>query len=287
MNKEFVITRYQLNKVMKNAPQAGCLRFVFVSDLHNIQFGANNNRLMAAIRAEQPDAVLVGGDTMVAKPGVSMEPALAWIRCVAQEYPVYYANGNHEQRMRLFPEQYGKMYEVLADTLSCAGVRHLVNESVQVIFRGIPVTIHGFEADRSYYHRYATKKMHPDALENVLGRSDPGAYNILLAHNPAYKDAYLAWGADLTLSGHCHGGVMRFGSHYGLISPNMRPFCGYCHGMFCGDRGEKMIVSSGLGEHTIPIRIHNPRELVVLEVVIGNQTQEKDLRKESGRWEFR
>mgnify|MGYP000027173269 FL=1 len=28
-----------------------------------------------------------------------------------------------------------------------------------------------------------------------------------------------------------------------------------------------MIVSAGLGEHTIPIRIHNPRELILVDLV--------------------
>ena len=27
-----------------------------------------------------------------------------------------------------------------------------------------------------------------------------------------------------------------------------------------------MIVSAGMGEHTVPVRIHNPRELVVVEI---------------------
>ena len=27
-----------------------------------------------------------------------------------------------------------------------------------------------------------------------------------------------------------------------------------------------MIVSAGLGEHTIPVRIHNPRELIIAEL---------------------
>ena len=37
----------------------------------------------------------------------------------------------------------------------------------------------------------------------------------------------------------------------------------YCYGLF--KKGEqKLITGSGLGEHTIPIRIANPRELVVI-----------------------
>ena len=34
-------------------------------------------------------------------------------------------------------------------------------------------------------------------------------YSILMAHNPAYMDAYKKWGADLILSGHLHGGLVR------------------------------------------------------------------------------
>ena len=61
---------------------------------------------------------------------------------------------------------------------------------------------------------------------------------------------------------------MRFGNHLGLVSPNMKLFYRYSHGKFDDDKGRCMIVSSGLGEHTIPVRINNPRELVVLEVDI-------------------
>ena len=82
---------------------------------------------------------------------------------------------------------------------------------------------------------------------------------------PKYGKTYFEWGADLILSGHYHGGVVRLSEHYGLSSPQylfLPPFC-------CGDfhKGDQhMIVSAGLGEHTIPLRIHNPRELLVIDI---------------------
>ena len=30
-----------------------------------------------------------------------------------------------------------------------------------------------------------------------------------------------------------------------------------------------MIVSAGAGEHTVPVRIHNPREITLLEIAFG------------------
>lgn len=266
MDKKFVTTTYQLKKCLSNGPQTGSLRFVFVSDLHNMELGAHNKNLLQAIRSQEPDAVLIGGDTMVAKPGVPMDAALEFIKNAAAEFPVYYANGNHECRLRIYPEVYGDMYERFLEVVEKAGVYHLVNESAYLSIRGIPVVIHGFEADREYYHRFEDKVMEVSEVEQNLGTPEAGYYHILLAHNPAYKDAYFRWGADLTLSGHCHGGVVRLGEHCGLISPNMKLFYGFCHGKFKDSSGRCMIVSAGLGEHTVPVRIHNPRELVILEI---------------------
>ena len=73
---------------------------------------------------------------------------------------------------------------------------------------------------------------------------------MLLAHNPKYGDVYFEWGADFIFSGHYHGGILRFNEHHGLTCPQYLLFPPYC----CGDfhrQEQHMIVSAGLGEHTI------------------------------------
>ena len=42
---------------------------VFLSDLHDNTFGEKNEKLLKEIKRIHPDAVLIGGDTMVTKPG--------------------------------------------------------------------------------------------------------------------------------------------------------------------------------------------------------------------------
>ena len=79
-------------------------------------------------------------------------------------------------------------------------------------------------------------------------------------------NAYFQWGADVTLCGHYHGGVLRFGEHRGLVSPDFR-LLPRAHGLF-RKNGKSVIIGAGLGEHTIPVRIHNPRELVILELTV-------------------
>ena len=50
-----------------------------------------------------------------------------------------------------------------------------------------------------------------------------------------------------------------------VVSPDFTLFPKYGYGMY--RRGDSsLIVSAGMGEHTIPIRICNPRELVVVEL---------------------
>lgn len=42
---------------------------VFLTDLHDKEFGEANGQLLASIRNIRPDVILIGGDVMVAKPG--------------------------------------------------------------------------------------------------------------------------------------------------------------------------------------------------------------------------
>ena len=51
----------------------------------------------------------------------------------------------------------------------------------------------------------------------------------------------------------------------GLFSPRIRLFPKYDSGLFVKD-GKSLIVSRGLGTHTIPVRVFNPGDLVVIDL---------------------
>ena len=88
---------------------------------------------------------------------------------------------------------------------------------------------------------------------------------ILLAHNPYFSKVYFQWGADLTVSGHYHGGIVRLTEHVILASPYFHPFPRYGAGDYHRE-GRHLYVSAGMGEHSIPFRIHNPRELLIVRM---------------------
>ncbi len=257
------VRRYDL-KSRKCGPQGNNLGFVFISDLHNGVYGPDNRGLMELVRSQEPDAVLIGGDQIVAKPGYPLEPGLMSVKMLAEEFPVYYACGNHEYRLKLYPEVYGDAYDRLREGLAKTKAVYLENQTASFRKNGLRVLIYGFEMKKEYYERFSRRELPVTELTDVFGTPPEDALSVLLAHHPGYADTYERFGADITLSGHYHGGVVGFGTR-GLVSPDFRLFPKNCHGCF-EKNGTYRIISAGCGEHTVPFRIHNPRELVVLDV---------------------
>lgn len=262
-SNRFVITRHHI----EDERVARHCRAVVLADLHNKCYGRGNEKLIGVIREQKPDCIIIAGDIPTAKPNKSLDTALHLIEELAKDYKIFYANGNHEHRMKLYPEVYGDMAEKYETGLKKAGVDRLVNGHEELLEENI--TIYGSEIDRFYYKRFKIQPMDDDYLESILGLPDKKKYNILIAHNPDYFPHYAKWGADLVLSGHVHGGMIRIPFiNKGIISPNVRLFPKYDGGVF-KEKDSAMILSRGLGMHTIPIRLFNPGELIVIDFDSG------------------
>lgn len=248
-------------------------RFVVLADLHGKEYGKNNEKLIKAIEKINPDGILIAGDMLTAKSGKDFLHVLRFLNDLNNKYPIFYGNGNHEYRLKIYPDVYGDMGIEYEKGLKKIGIFPLCNEST--IWNNDNVAIYGLEIERQYYKRFKKKQMDISYLNEILGVPDSSKYNILLAHNPAYFKEYATWGADLVVSGHVHGGVMRLPFLGGVIAPSLELFPKYSGGMYklplSTKKGEEesfstMILSNGLGSHTIPIRIFNPAQLVVIEL---------------------
>lgn len=237
--------------------------FILLSDLHNKSFGKENQALLQAIEKQKPDGILIAGDMYTAAKGKDNTKVAEFVCRLAEKYPVYYGNGNHEHKTRLFPEEFGNLYQDYMDKIKKAGVVTLQNEKVHL--PGFNTDIYGLEIERDYYKKFERQKMVPDYLTKELGTPDKGRFTLLIAHNPEYFPAYAAWGADLSVSGHVHGGLMRLPAAGGVISPGIQLFPKYDGGFF-KEGNAVMVLSRGLGTHTLPIRIFNPGELIVIHV---------------------
>ena len=67
------------------------------------------------------------------------------------------------------------------------------------------------------------------------------------------------------LAGHLHGGVVRLPFVGGLVSPQVKLFPRYDRGLY-EKYGRKMVVTAGLGSHSMMVRVNNPPEVVMLEL---------------------
>lgn len=252
----FHVVEYRLNsdKIKKEH------HFVVLSDLHNKSYGEKNRKLLERIDKLAPEAILIAGDMLTSKPGKSYEVAMDLLKELAKKYPIYYGMGNHETRLFLYPEVYGDMGKNYEKDLNDVSIQLMRNESCE---ESDNLRIVGLDMKRDYYKRFKKYPMESGYLRETLGEAQKDKYEILLAHNPDYFEEYAAWGADLVLSGHVHGGMMRLPILGGVVSPAFKFFPKYDGGLFKQGKST-MILSRGLGMHTIPIRIFNPGELVSL-----------------------
>lgn len=259
----FVVKRYELNSTKIKSPY----HFVVLSDLHDKAFGYQNQKLLAAIDKIKPEAVYIAGDMITALPGRQFDDTIAFLKSLSEKYPVYYGSGNHEYRMRIDTEKYGNMSAAYEEKIRNMGIVRLYTGST--VTHRKDVKVYGLEIDRMYYRKWKMPKMPFDYTLQKIGKAEQDCFTILLAHNPEYFENYAKSGVDLVLSGHVHGGVARIPFFGGVISPKFRLFPKYDGGLFVKNK-TTMILSRGLGCHTIPVRFLNPGELI--EIFVSPET---------------
>lgn len=272
----FHIFRYSITNEKLLGLGVNGKKLVFLSDLHNKCYGTGNAKLLTAIRKERPDMILIGGDMLIGNDGYSYQETLSFIEQLPAICPVYYALGNHEQRMKEHPERYRENYFQYKKLLQDAGVCFVENSCVSIMEQennAIRLNIYGLEIPKRCYKHIGKEVLLTGEIRQCIGTADPKGYNIMLAHNPEYVTQYLEWGADLVLSGHLHGGVVRIPGLTGVIAPNLRLFPKYSGGRYREKNGD-VVVSRGLGNHTIYMRLFNPAELTV--IMLGNTKKNDD-----------
>lgn len=265
--RDFRVTKYRicsqkLNGIKKEK------KIIFLSDLHNRMYGEENERLLESIRNQHPDLILIGGDMLVRKDGNSYDKTVHFLAKLPGICPVYCANGNHEQKLKELPDKYEQSYEEYKKALTASGIHMLENASETVKLDEVPVKLSGLEIPLGAYARFGKKELPLKEITDRIGEHGDD-YQILLAHHPGYMKEYLAYGADLILGGHYHGCVVQLPGIGGVISTNFTLFPKYSGGIY--PEGEQTaVVSRGLGTHSVPLRLWNWPELIVLELS-GNE----------------
>ncbi len=243
------------------------LNIALIADLHNCVYGHNNKRLYDAIVNEKPDLIAIAGDLIEAGVNADELQGMRLLYMLSGRFDVYYGVGNHESKM-FFMDKYKRQRDQLVYGLQRSGVHLIHNKSYEIADSNVVIT--GLDIPHEYYSRIIHRYTNGNELEGWLKKKDDEKYNVLLAHDPSHFEAYCEYGSDLVFSGHVHGGLIRLPYLGGLISPEYKLFPKYDAGVY-EKGGTKMLVSRGLGSHTINIRINNRPELIMVRLLPGEE----------------
>lgn len=249
-------------------------RFIFLTDLHEKEFGKENCILLEKIRKAEPDFILIGGDFPISHSSEETdekdeaEVGAKLLSTLAREYPVYYSMGNHE--VKLFSKKEKKGQKTLFQQ-AFTGVEVVDGKAV---FPEKGILVAGFPLDISYYKPLFFKKKKAlkdkirasweNALSSAIRKDSPEkeekeCFTIAMLHSPFYREEALSLPVDLLLSGHFHGGAVGI-PLFAFMTPQFRFFVPKPRGLFQKEE-QHYFISRGLGTHTINIRINNFPEL--------------------------
>lgn len=250
---------------------------VQLSDLHGLSFGEGNCRIAEKVRELSPDFVVMTGD--MTGEDWDCESVYSLICDLSADFDIYYSLGNHEiDGIEMYGDGFLKK-------ISDAGAIVLEKEFVDVEIKGNSVRIGGCSgyalgvefwkdtyssSKETYQDYYNTKKFSEQRF--MLEFEETDAFKLLLLHRPEGSTIWNRnewYSCDLVLSGHTHGGIMRFPFIGGLYAPEERFFPDWDYGLY-EVGGVKTYISSGLsGANGIP-RFNNVPEIVSIKVLPQN-----------------
>ncbi len=245
------LTEYKIKD--DNIPEAfDGFRIAQISDLHNAAFGDNNISIITKLEKASPDIIVITGDLVDAR-HTDIDTAASLTEQIAKIAPCYFVNGNHEAWL------YSK-YNKLISRLEDAGVNILKNQTVKINKDGESIQLAGID-DADFFEDIEDTK---DAVSTAIDMTNLGdGYKILLSHRPEMFDIYEQKGINLVFSGHAHGGQFRLPFIGGLIAPGQGLFPRYDGGVYRKNK-TTMVVSRGIGNSIIPVRINNQPEIVLV-----------------------
>lgn len=243
LERRFVVTEASVSP-LGWPRQLDPLRVLLISDIHTGIFLTPHTlaEIVRSLMELKPDVVTIAGD-IVTGHASEVRPFLDALAPLSQApLGAWYAYGNHDY--------FGGDPEEIRDDLGSIGITTLKNDSV-ALTHGRGRCVLGAIDDLILGE--------PDWPRLVSRHGPP---HLLLAHNPDHFYEAEGQGVPLTLSGHTHGGQIRFPKGPPIIR----------HSRFCLDEGiyafrsSLLLVSRGLGSVGLPWRWGADPEAMLIEV---------------------
>ena len=226
------------------------LRLVQLTDIHLSPFLSERELARAVDMANETRAhlALVTGDLIT----TARDPLDACLRQLARlraDVGIFGCLGNHEL--------YANAENYVERNGARLGLRFLRHSAERLQFGGAVLNIAGVDYQQS-------RKPYLVGAGRMV---DPGAFNVLLSHNPDVFPVAARQGYQLTIAGHTHGGQVRVE----ILRQDLniaRFFTPYVDGLY--RRNEAAVfVSRGIGTIGLPARLGAPPEVNLLRLCRG------------------
>ncbi len=255
------VTKYTISSE-KIPEEFNGFKIVQLSDFHSQGYRNTTEDIINKVKDINPDIIVMTGD-MVSWDIEDIEEVKILIKSLAELYPIYYIDGNHEHLAEILrPGKYVAFMEFMKEL----GVTTIKNDYIEIYKGDKSINLYGINlpldgATGLYVNRF---QLEENYVEKTLPEADKEKFNILLAHTPTFIKQYSQWGADIVLAGHMHGGIVRIPfTNIGLLSPGRTIFPRYAAGKFKVN-DTTMIVNRGIGTSSFKLRLFNNPEITVL-----------------------
>lgn len=236
------------------------VKIAHISDYHNRKSKHMDSQLFDALEKNAPDIIFITGDLIDCNK-TDVQKAIELCQRLCDYAPVYYVTGNHECNFSILNQE---AFDKMLLRLEQIGVVVLRQSFVSYeLDNGEIINIYGI--DDPYFHCSYSSEISEATYELckdfVL---DETKINILLAHHPEQLSVYAQLGFDYVFSGHVHGGQGRI-LNQGIIAPDQGFFPQYTGGCYM-ENNTVLILSRGIGNSIIPVRVFNRPNLIFFEM---------------------
>lgn len=228
-------------------PDLDGLRLVQLTDIHLSAFLSERelDRAISMANETRAHLALVTGD-LITLPGDPLDACLDRLSGLRADAGIFGCLGNHEHYVN------AEVY--VTERSAQLGMRFLRSEAASLKFGNAVINLAGvdYQPIRSPYLVGAERLVRP------------GAFNLLLSHNPDVFPVAARQGYQFTLAGHTHGGQVRIE----ILRQDLnvaRFFTPYVDGIY-REGASSIFVSRGIGTIGLPARFGSPPEVALLRL---------------------
>ncbi len=241
--------KIKYEQLVTNKDNVSGLKILHISDLHSRSRKKINIDIWKSIENLEFDLVAITGDILLDSV-CELDPIKEHLARLVKRAPVFFVEGNHEYFI----------YDQVKVELEKLGIKCLYNECVKFEDKGYKFDIVGLLD----FYRLEDDDM--VGLEEVFDQvKSPKDFMLVLSHQPQIVKFIEKKTPDLILSGHTHGGQVRFPFLPALFAPGQGLLPKLDHGWYDFSQ-TKLFISKGIGATHFPIRFYNRPEIAIIEI---------------------